>query len=313
MDKRDIMMGIAGRKPQPGYVPAAFFLHFDGQYHRGQSAVDRHLEYFRATGMDFLKIQYEHPYPKLPGVRRPADWATIDVPNADHYREPLEVISGIVKSAKKDALVVVTLYSAFMHAGHATSAELLTEHLRDDPSSTAKGLMRIAESVLLFVRECVKRGVDGFYMSTQGGEAGRFRDPSTFARFISPSDLVVMDEIQKTCVFNILHVCDYHAAYDDLSPYRAYPGHAVNCGTRLGSRTMTPREIASLFGRPFMGGMDRHGILVTGTKEQIRSEARSVCAAAPPLFVLGADCTVPSDISWENLETAIDEAHGSGR
>jgi uroporphyrinogen decarboxylase len=59
-----------------------------------------------------------------------------------------------------------------------------------------------------------------------------------------------------------------------------------------------------------MGGMDRHGILVTGTKEQIRSEARQVCAAAPPLCVLGADCTVPSDVPWDNLKTAIDEAHG---
>ena len=215
-----------------------------------------------------------------------------------------------VGDAMADNLTYQSLYSAFMHAGHATSAELLTQHLLEDPSSTAKGLMKIAESVLLFVRECVKRGVDGFYMSTQGGEAGRFRDPSTFGRYITPSDRAVMDEIQKTCAFNILHVCDYHAAYDDLSPCRAYPGHVVNCGTRLGSGAMTPSEIASLFGRPFMGGMDRHGILVTGTKEQIRSEVRAVCAAAPSPFVLGADCTVPSDIPWDNLKVAIDEAHG---
>jgi uroporphyrinogen decarboxylase len=311
MNKRDIMMGIAGGKAAPGYVPAAFFLHFDGQHHRGQPAVDRHLEYFRATGMDFLKIQYEHPWPKLPGVRRPADWADIAVPGVDHFREPLDVIAGIVGAVKKDALVVVTLYSAFMHAGHATSGELLTEHLREDPSSTAKGLMRIAGSILPFVRECVKRGVDGFYLSTQGGEAGRFRDPSIFGRCIMPSDLLVMDEIQRTCPFNILHVCDYHGEYDDLAPYRGYPGHIVNCGTRLRPGPLTPKQIASLFGRPFMGGMDRHGILVTGTKDQIRAEVEKVCADAPPLFVLGADCTVPSDVPWDNLKTAIDAAHGA--
>jgi uroporphyrinogen decarboxylase len=312
VNKRDALLRLAGGTAEPGYVPAAFFLHFDGQHHCGTPAVTRHLEYFRATGMDFLKIQYEHPWPKLPGVRTPADWTSIDVPNIDHYEEPLAVISGIVKAAKKDALIVVTLYSALMHAGHATSGGLVTEHLQQDPSSTARGLERIAESTLLFVRECVKRGVDGFYMSTQGGEAGRFSDPSTFGRFIKPSDLLVMNEAQRACAFNILHVCDYHGEYDDLSPYRGYPGHIVNCGTRLRSGTMTPSQIASLFGRPFMGGMDRHGILVTGTKEQISAEARAVCAAAPPRFILGADCTVPSDISWDNLKTAIEEAHGAG-
>jgi uroporphyrinogen decarboxylase len=55
--------------------------------------------------------------------------------------------------------------------------------------------------------------------------------------------------------------------------------------------------------------MDRHGILVSGTREQIRAEVGSVLREAPEPFVLGADCTVPSDIPWENLRTAIDAAH----
>jgi uroporphyrinogen decarboxylase len=149
-------------------------------------------------------------------------------------------------------------------------------------------------------------------MSTQGGEAGRFGEPSVFSTYIKPSDLLVMNEIQRTFPFNILHVCDYHAPYDDLAPYRDYPGHIVNCGTRLRSGSLAPKQIASLFGRPYMGGMDRHGILVTGTREQIRAEARSVCSEAPALFALGADCTVPSDIPWDNLKAAIDAAHGAG-
>ncbi len=51
------MLRLAAGPTEPGYVPAAFFLHLDGQHHRGQPAVDLHLEYFRATEMDFIKIQ----------------------------------------------------------------------------------------------------------------------------------------------------------------------------------------------------------------------------------------------------------------
>jgi len=62
-----------------------------------------------------------------------------------------------------------------------------------------------------------------------------------------------------------------------------------------------------------MGGMDRHGIIVSGAPEQIRAETRAVLQEAPPAFVLGADCTVPSDIPVSNLKTAIDMAHSGGR
>lgn len=312
MNKRTIMMDLAAGRATPGYVPAAFFLHFDAAHHRGQVAVERHLEYFRATGMDFVKIQYEHPWPKLPDVHRPEDWPGIPVPGVDHFAEPLEVISGLVKAARKEAVVIVTLYSALMHAAHATSADLVTDHLKKDPAAVAKGLRKIAESMLLFAREAAKRGLDGFYMSTQGGEAGRFPSPSLFTDAIMPSDLLVMNEVQRTCTFNILHVCDYNGVYEDIGAYRGYPGHIVNCGTRLRSRALTTKELAAHFGRPFMGGMDRHGILVKGTKEQIQAEAAAVLRAAPPLFALGADCTLPSDIPWENLKTAIDTAHDSG-
>lgn len=311
MNFRDTMLGLAENRGTPGYVPAAFFLHFDPSFHRGQAAVDKHLEYFRATGMDFVKIQYEHPFPRMPQITRPEDWSTVPRFDAEHFADPLEVISGIVKAAKKEALVIVTLYSAVMHAGHATSRDLLTEHLQLDPEKTAKGLQIIDESILLFVRECVKRGVDGFYASTQGGEAGRFRDPALFTRYLKPIDLLVMNEINRLCPFNILHVCDYNGLYDDLTPYLDYPGQLVNCGTRLRSGARSPRELSRMFDRPFMGGMDRHGILVSGTREQIQREVQDVIRDAPPGFVLGADCTVPSDIPLENLKTAIETAHSS--
>ncbi len=309
MNKRALMLDLAAGKKPGRYVPAAFFLHFDPAHHRGKAAVDRHLEFFHATGMDLVKMQYEHPYPKLSDVRKPGDWTRVPRLTADHYAEPLEVVSGLVKAAGREAVVVVTLYSAVMLASQATSRDLVTAHLDEEPQSVTAGLMRIAENILVFVRECAKRGLDGFYMSTQGGEAGRFRDPSTFTRFIKPSDLLVMREIERTFAFNILHVCDYHGEYDDLDPYADYPGHIVNCGMRLRSGPLTPKQVAARFGRPFMGGMNRLGILATGTKEQVRAEAASVLREAPDLFMLGADCTVPSDTSWENLKTAIDVAH----
>ena len=46
-----------------------------------------------------------------------------------------------------------------------------------------------------------------------------------------------------------------------------------------------------------------------GTPEQIQEEVRSVLAQAADRHILGADCTLPEDIEWERIRTAIAAAH----
>jgi uroporphyrinogen decarboxylase len=83
----------------------------------------------------------------------------------------------------------------------------------------------------------------------------------------------------------------------------------VNCNPKLTSKTLTWKEVQQMFKRPIMGGMDRHGIMAKGSPEQIRKEVASVLKDVPRPFILGADCTLPGDIKWENIRTAIDAAH----
>jgi uroporphyrinogen decarboxylase len=64
-----------------------------------------------------------------------------------------------------------------------------------------------------------------------------------------------------------------------------------------------------MFKRPNMGGLDRHGVLTTGSLEQIEGEVKRVLKDAPKQFILGADCTVPGDLEWSRLRQAISVAH----
>ena len=309
VSKRDAVLAMldgSGRQP---YIPAAFFIHFDATFHFGAPAVQKHLEYFRATGMDFVKIQYEKTFPPIASIKRPADWAAMPSYPIDFYEPVLAAVDGLVKAAKKEALVLMTLYSPFMCAGHTTSLPMLTAHLEENPDAVRKGLEAITDSLMRFVKACIGLGVDGFYASTQGGEAGRFKDPGVFTRHVKPFDLVLMNEMKRACPFNILHVCDYNAPYADLSPFLDYPGHIVNCNPQLTGRTVPWGEIARMFGRPCMGGMDRHGLMAKAGPAEIRREVNRVLGEAPRPFMLGADCTLPGDVAWENIRAAIDAAH----
>ena len=311
--KREALLGLRKGGPSPGYVPAAFFLHFDERSHFGKAAVEKHLEYFRFTGMDFVKVQYERTFPARPEIRSPGDWKAMPRYGLDFYKPQLEVVEGLVKAAGHEALVLCTLYSPFMCAGQTVGRSVLVKHIEEDGEAVRAGLDAIAESLLGFVRECRRLGVDGFYASTQGGEKGTFRDPSLFGTYVTPYDLRLMNEIDGTCRFNILHVCDYEAPYADLTPVLRYPGHVVSCSPRLTTGDVGLRELGRRFGRPIMGGLDRKGIVATGTDDEIRRAVTDVLKAAPDRFILGADCTVPSEARWEGLRTAIATAHAFRR
>jgi len=309
MNKREKVLSLLDKSREPDYVPAAFFLHFDPKHHRGQAAVDKHLEYFRHTGMDFVKIQYEHSFPRRAEISTPDDWANMPLYKEDFYQAPLEVVEGLVKAAKREALVLVTLYSPFMCAGHTVGNQTITEHIKRDPEKVKKGMEIVTESVMIFVKACIRLGVDGFYASTQGGESHRFDDVALFNTCIKPYDLTIMKEINRACPFNILHVCDYHDGYDDLTPFLDYPGDVVNCSLELGTKTLTGKDISRQFGRPYMGGMDRKGVIVSGSKGEIEQNVGDILLDAPDRFILGADCTLPGDVDWDNIKTAIATAH----
>src|SRR5262245_51671200 len=110
MNKRDTLLDLIHSPSTPAYVPAAFFLHFDRAYHQGQAAIDRHLAFFRATGMDSVKIQYEQSLSQAP-MRAPADWAHAPRCDAAFFEPSVGVVKGLVEAAKDEALVIMTLYS----------------------------------------------------------------------------------------------------------------------------------------------------------------------------------------------------------
>lgn len=306
MNKRDAVLNLLYEKT--GYIPAAFFMHFGDAHRQGQEAIEKHLEFFHYTGMDFVKIQYEHSQPPSPPIHRPEDWAQVPLYSDEFFEAPVGVVEGLVKAAKPEALVVMTLYSPFIWAMHLAGAAPITAHLKEKPDAVKKGLTVMTENVLKLVRACKRAGVDGFYVATQGGEAFRFPGTNIFEKYIKPTDLAVWAEIQ-TCSFNILHICDYEGGYADLTSFLDYPGQVVNCNLKLKVQMLTTQEISEKFGRPFMGGLERKGVIATGTSEMIRQTVTGVLEHAPERFILAADCTVPSDTPWDHLKIAIDMAH----
>jgi uroporphyrinogen decarboxylase len=313
MNTRELVLQVLDESKQQTYIPAAFFLHFDPKFHRGQAAIEKHLEYFRFTDMDFVKIQYETVFPFREEIRKPEDLLQMPLYGMDFYQDQVEIARGLVQAAGKEALVIQTLYSPFMCAGHTVGGERLMQHLLENPPPVRKGIEIITESLRTFVRACIAAGVDGFYHSTQGGETSRLEGSALFEECVKPFDLSLMNEINEKCEFNILHVCDYVDGYTDLTPFLDYPGDVVNCSLKLGDQHLNPQQIVKMFGRPFMGGVERLGTIQNGSPSDVQEMTRSILVTAPERYMLGADCTIPSTVDWENIRAAIQVAHAHAR
>lgn len=294
----------------PAYVPAGFFMHFGV---RGDAAVKAHLDYFRATGMDFVKIQFDEQQLQLPSnvqIKVPRDWTRIPILGETWFEPSLYLLKNLIKEAKSEALIIQTLYSPYQMAKQAVPWNVLVAHVKEDAESVCRGMENVTLSLLNFVRAATRLGVDGFYTCTQGGETNRIADRALFSRTVKAYDMLLYKEVAQLVPYNILHVCDYDGSYEEFDlRFQDYPGQVVNVPLAADHKPLSLRQAADIFKRPIMGGLDRHGVLSTGRPDEVQRATLEVLRNAPANFILGANCTVDRKISLENLRTAITTAH----
>lgn len=306
--KRDLMQEVLHMEAKPGYIPAGFFMHFGVT---GDAAVKAHLDHFRGTGMDFVKIQMdEQSLPANNEIKTPRDWSKIPVLPEKWWEPSLYLLRRLVQEAKSEALIIQTLYSPYQLAKQAVPWKLLVEHVREDSDLVCRGMENITLSVLHFVQAAVRLGVDGFYTCTQGGETNRLAERTLFNRAVKNYDMLLYKEISQMVPYNIMHICDYDGTYSDFSArFQDYPGQVVNVPLAADGKPLSLRQAAAMFRRPVMGGLDRLGVISTGSVEAVRKATLDVLKDAPANFILGADCTVSAKTPRENLRVAIQTAH----
>jgi len=309
VNKREKVLAVLDRSKPNEYVPAAFFMHFKDKF--GAGAVKSHIDFFRATNMDFSKVQYEITLPPQPEIKTPKDWDKIKVYGNELFEPQFEVIKEIVRELKSEALIIPTVYSPLLLAESVVGHETYLAHAKEDPDAVAKGIAKLTENILFYIRESIKLGVDGFYLSTHGGDKAVFYNTPLFDKLIKPYDDIIFKEATDNSQFNILHICSPENTYQELDHLTGYPSSVINPPVLLNDGSKTDlKGVEKLFDRPVMSGLDHHGVIAHGTIDEIKKEIDDVFTNnSPQNFIFAANCTVPSDTSWETIRAAIDYAH----
>ena len=318
MNKRErVLAAVAGNRPDR--VPGGFWLHFPPGFEAGEEAVRRHLEFFEKSGTDLCKVMNENSLPDNPALHDAAEWGRLKpiCHDAPFIRRQLDLIHAVCEQMHQKAVVLATIHgmvaSAFHYLGggalYDEDKQALTCHLRENPEAFRHGMEVIAEYLDYLCNACLEAGADGFYFASLGGEKAMMTDEE-FETFFRPYEIRLLEKYEKKApCFNVLHMCKDHL---NLSRYLGYPSKVINWGIYEGNLSL--KEGRGLLGedRVVLGGLDdRAGVLVDGSLEDIEQQVHKILREnGTQRFILGADCTLPTDISLERIAKAV-EATGT--
>lgn len=326
MNKRERMLTVLSGK-QADRVPASFWHHFGPEQSEGEACVQAHLDYYKSTGIDFIKIMSDGlGYPLDVTINCAADWRKVKPLPKDHpfFTESVKRCKEINRALKDET---VTFYNVFSPFNVVRERDVFTEEalqgrswdatvmaqLRESPEAeeAIRQAMHIIGEDMAYLAKAVivEGGCLGIYQSVQGAEKGRM-SAEEYARIVRPTEWGILEAANSVSKYNILHMCSWAGNPNHLSYWRDYPTRVKNWGIGIEGLSLTDAKSFFSSDTLLLGGMDNRKThpLYCGTEAEIRAAVDKVLDEMRDTpFILGADCTVPADIDLDHIRWVMDE------
>ena len=294
-------------------TPVGFWLHFPESMHHGESAIKAHLDFMRATDTDILKIMNENIlYDGTTKIERLADIPKFRGFSRKNsiFQDQMEIIKRIVDETKDEYPVISTIHgliaSTFHETGFAGNYTSMGYQLalfcRERPAEMKKVFETVAETLMEFSDCSLEAGAEGIFYAALGGEKNFFTNEE-FKEFVAPYEKMVYEHIKKKTKFNVLHICKSNI---DFNRYKDLHPAIVNWG--IYGNDFSLSEGKKLFADSIvLGGFpDRHGVLVSGTEEEIFQHTKEVLEEMKERpFIIGSDCTLPTEIKYSRIKSVV--------
>lgn len=301
-NKRDLIEQVLDLSKAPDVIPAAFFHHFPDKF--GPKAIEEHIAFFKATGNDILKVQYETLPPQWE-IKTAKDFEKVVELPTEYFEDQLQVIEALAKQYKDSALIIPTVYSPLLILHQAAGGPAVDKVIKQNPAAAEPAFEKLAKSIANYIRAARERGADGFYVSSHGGNIEFFgQDSEVWTKYLRKWDKYISEIADSVAPLNILHICG--GEYKDLDAWADYPGTIINLPEFDVKKLRHAQEV---FKRPILGGLDHRGVLINGTLEELLAHVDTILTEGPQNLILGANCTVPDSTSSERLRAVIDYAH----
>ena len=279
--------------------PVSFWYHFGLQHMPGAVHAQAEIDFYKAYGLDFLKVMNDFPYPLPKGVDALVtedDWHRIEpVEGADPcWTEELTALSRINDAIGKEALFIETIFSPWTTARRLARSGALRDAMSKFPETVVAAMGNIAVSLAAYAREAVKRGAAGVFLSL-GAATDDVMSREDYKTWCRPFDLKVLNAVGDS-PFNVLHIHGNRIHFDAVLDY---PASAFNWSHYATAPTL--KEGKALAGKAVLGGVNEATASHVSAPE-IASQVKETLASIGPRGLLVAPgCSVPTDTPVRNL------------
>lgn len=317
MNKRERVKAAIGKK-QVDHVPAGFSIHFPKEMAFGDAAVKAHLDFYRQTDVDIIKVMNENLVPLIGEMNCAKDWEKLPAynRNSKFIQDELELIKRL-RDAEPDAYLLATVHgicASTIHPlevnyGYEPVRELMVKQLRDkeDKKYILDAERRIADVLCELAAAVIEEGCEGIYYAALGAERHYYTDEE-FEEAIKPFDLEIMKAAREAGGDVFLHMCKHNL---NMERYRGYQEYCDVANWGVYEAPLSLDDGRELFpDQAIMGGLANHdSVLQSGSEEDIHAEVRKVIEGfGKEGFILGADCTLPTDIDIWRIRAAAEAA-----
>ncbi len=326
MTKRERFLAFLGNKPVDR-VPVAIFHHFCSAKDFGRGVIDRDAFERNIEGHREARKIYDPDVAKVMNdtlMMMPLDCSFVEKAADLRKIEPVSMDSEFIKRTSEltkrvreiygdtDAPLYGTSFSPYTvlryrlaskgMLGNGGDESRFQKYMAEDPEAVSDALAILEECIgelnQMLISQC---GVDGIYLAVNNQR--NIASVELHHRYIAPHDKGVLEKANKLSQINLLHICGGPLAVPStLETFSDYPVAAFNWAIE-GEKIPLGAGKKILNGKPVFGGFERTGVLDKGTREEVEDRVfRILDEAGQTGVMLGADCTVPTDIDNERLE-----------
>lgn len=209
----------------------------------------------------------------------------------------------IVFENKGDRYLLATIHGLLASLSHSSgysysvSPEIIREHYSRDKSVIKDAIKQIHENTQYMVDIALSSGVDGIYYAALGGESDKLTDDEFYDILYEP-EISLLEQVKgNKDIF--LHMCKEKV---NLNRYKDYPTDVINWAMHESEYTL--EEAKKIFNdKIILGGFDdRSGVLVDGTTNEIIKVLNKIVSNFNDTpFIIGADCTLPTEFDLEKI------------
>ena len=316
MTKRELVRKVLNGEATQ-ITPSCFSLHFPQEDKFGERTIKAHLQFFKDTDTDIIKIMNENAFPANPGVYS-VDFTRLRVQdsNSAFVQNQVDLVKAILDKADSDKYPMCTIQGVIASLGHSMRPQyqplseiraLQCQCYRENPQILKDAVSRVTESLCYLVRAVIEAGCESIFYAVLGGEKDCFtREEAEDIQ--APFDKAVMEAAKVAGGKVILHLCKTNLDFERFTSYAPYID-GINWGVYENSIPL--EEGIKLFpGKTILGGLEhRSGVIKDGSIEEIKAEVHSLRQKMKGYpFILGADCTLATDQDRNKIKAAVEAA-----